>query len=69
MENIWNLLQTRYGTEQEFGNKLYEPLTGFPLSTVEQFKDFDNVKNKKLRKQVVSLYCTKNLNIASVCLF
>lgn len=50
-KEILQLLRSRFSTEQ-LANKLYQHLDGFPLSTVEQFFNLEEITNKHERQKV-----------------
>ncbi|XP_043475032.1 uncharacterized protein LOC122506782 [Leptopilina heterotoma] len=50
-KEILQLLRSRFSTEQ-LANKLYQHLDGFPLSTVEQFSNLEEITSKPERQKV-----------------
>lgn len=60
IEQQENILKKMENTENEQGkiteNRLYEPLQGFPLRTIDEFEDLDSKENKSKRNKLVSIF-------------
>ena len=52
---ILQLLAHLNAGNEHLSNNLYEPLTGFPLTTVAEFSDLDTNENKQKRYKLISL--------------